>query len=217
MVSKRLKSISSLINYGEDIIDIGCDHGLLDIYLTLECGCHCSCCDVNSNIVNRAISNIKKYNLLDSINVFVGNGFDDLGLSYNQVMVMSGMGTSTILRILEKNKTHDIICQTNTDLYSLRKGICEMGYCISSEDIVFDNGRYYISVRFSIGSSNYTYDELLLGPCLIKSDSKIFHDYINNLYKKIIGGYNKSILFESNNSELELMVNCLKKYIKSQS
>ena len=61
MVSNRLKSISSLINNGEDIIDIGCDHGLLDIYLTLEKDCHCRCCDVNSGIVSRAVSNIKNY------------------------------------------------------------------------------------------------------------------------------------------------------------
>lgn len=214
MFSLRLKSISSLINYGEDIIDIGCDHGLLDIYLTLEYGCHCSCCDVNSGIVDRAISNISKYGLLDSINVFVGNGFDDLNISYDTVMIMSGMGTSTILKILENNKTRDIICQTNTDLYSLRKGVCSMGYYIVSEDIVFDNNRYYVSIRFSKGIRNYSYDEYLLGPCLISSNSSIFKDYVLCLYNKNIKGFNKSKEFNGSGfNDLNLMINCLKKYI----
>lgn len=213
MVSNRIKSISSLVNDGEDIIDIGCDHALLDIYLTLEYGCRCRCCDVSEYIINRAISNIKKYNLLDSIDVFVGNGYDDLNLDFNSVMVLSGMGTSTILKILKSNKTRDIICQTNTDLFMLRKGICDMGYYIVSEDLVFDNNRYYVSIRFSVGNSNYSYCEFLLGPHLIKGDSLLFREYVKYLYNKNIDGYNKSIKFNNRDSNLDMMIKCLKQYI----
>ena len=214
MVSDRLKSISSLINDCEDIIDIGCDHALLDIYLTMEKKCCCHCCDVNEGIVSRAINNIRKYNLENSIDVFVGNGFDNLNLNYSTVMVLAGMGTSTILKILDKNKTHDIICQTNTDLYLLRKSVCNMGYYIVSEDLVFDNNRYYVSIRFSVGNKNYSYDELFLGPCLLKERNLLFNSYVNNMYRKIIKGYNKSIQFNSESfNELDLMINCLKKYI----
>lgn len=214
MVSDRLKSISSLINDCEDITDIGCDHGLLDIYLTLEKKCCCHCCDVNKDIISRAISNIKKYGLEGSIDVFVGNGYDDLGLDYHTIMVLAGMGTSTILKILEKNKTHDIICQTNTDLYLLRKSICDMGYYIVSEDLVFDNNRFYVSIRFSIGNREYSYDELLLGPILLKKNDTLFKKYVNNIYNKIVKGYNKSIQFNSDSfNDLDLMIKCLKKYI----
>ena len=85
MVSNRLKSISSLINKGEDITDIGCDHALLDIYLTLNKNCCCHCCDVSQSIIDKAISNIKKSNLDGSIDVFVGNGFNDLNLDFKQL------------------------------------------------------------------------------------------------------------------------------------
>ena len=214
MVSKRLQSISSLINDGEDIIDIGCDHALLDIYLTLEKNCCCRCCDVNQGIVDRAISNIKKYNLDGFIDAFIGNGFDDLNLDFNSVMVLSGMGTSTILKILDKNRTHDIICQTNTDLYLLRKTICSLGYYIFREDLVFDNNRYYVSIRFSVGESNYSFDELLLGPCLLRKNDALFNSYLNNMYNKLINGYNKSIQFNSDSfNDLDLIIKCLEKYI----
>ena len=215
MVSNRLKSISSLINIGEDITDIGCDHALLDIYLTLNKSCICHCCDVNQGIVDRAISNIRKNNLEGSIDVFVGNGFDDLKLN-NTVMVLAGMGTSTILRILEKNRTNDIVCQTNTDLYELRKCVCDMGYYIVSEDLVYDNSRYYVSIRFSKGECNYSFDELLLGPCLLKNRSDLFYLYIDSMYRKIIKGYNKSVEYKSDSFDnLNLIIKCLEKYKKS--
>ena len=35
MLSKRLKAIASLVD-GENVIDIGCDHAFLDIYLTIQ-------------------------------------------------------------------------------------------------------------------------------------------------------------------------------------
>lgn len=216
MVSDRLKSISSLIENGENVVDVGCDHALLDIYLTLYKECCCSCYDVNADIINRAISNISKYNLLDKIKTFVGNGFNNLELPFDSIMVLSGMGTYTILKILDKNKTRDIICQTNTDLYLLRYEICNMGYYISSEDIVFDNNRYYVSIRFSYGKSDYTYDEYLLGPCLIKSNSSVFLDYVKYLYKKNIRTYDKSLIYNNCSIDLEKMIKCLEKYLKIQ-
>jgi tRNA (adenine22-N1)-methyltransferase len=213
MVSDRIKSISSLINRGEEIIDIGCDHGLLDVYLVLNGLCKCHCCDVNQGIINRAIFNFKKYNVYDFIDIFVGNGFDQLNLPSNFVMVLSGMGTSTILKILSNNKTDSIICQTNTDLYALRKNVCDMGYYISAENLVFDNNRFYISIRFEKGNVNYSYDELLLGPCLLRDNPLLFHKYVENIYKKNIGAYIKSLEFNCVDFDLEMMINCLNKYI----
>ena len=213
MVSSRLMSLSLLVNNCEKIIDIGCDHGLLDIYLTLNKGCKCSCCDVSKHIVDRAISNISKYDLNDRINVFIGNGFNDLKLDNDVIMILAGMGTSTILKILEKNKTNSIICQTNTDLYILRKKVCDMGYYISSENLVYDNGRYYVSIRFIKGICEYSYDEYLLGPCLIRENSKLFNDYIHSLYNKNINGYCKSLEFDSCSNDLKMFMECLKKYI----
>ena len=141
------------------------------------------------------------------------NGYDDLKIDSNTVMILAGMGTSTILKILEKNKTNSIICQTNTDLYDLRKSICSMGYCISSENLVFDNGRYYVNIRFSKGNCEYSYDEYLLGPCLLKEKALLFYEYVRNLYNKNIKGYSKSLEFDNCDINLELMMNCLKKYI----
>ncbi len=36
MISKRLESIASLIPNNSRVIDVGCDHALLDIYLAMD-------------------------------------------------------------------------------------------------------------------------------------------------------------------------------------
>ena len=33
MVSNRLKSLAKFVNINDKVIDVGCDHALLDIYL----------------------------------------------------------------------------------------------------------------------------------------------------------------------------------------
>lgn len=213
-ISKRLLAISNLVNNNENIVDIGCDHGLIDIYLTQNKQCSCICYDVSYDIINRVINNIHKYGLDNKINVLVGNGYNDLKLNYNSTIILSGMGTFTMLKILNSNKTRNIICQTNTDLYELRKSVCHMGYHIISEELVFDNNRYYVTIRFEEGTCDYSYDDYLLGPVLIKKDNIIFKNYVKQLYSKVFSSYCKGSGFDGFDSEkVKKIMNCLKKYI----
>ena len=61
MLSKRLLKIASLIDTKE-IIDIGCDHAYLDIYLVQNNIVPLTlACDINEKALNNGIKNIKKY------------------------------------------------------------------------------------------------------------------------------------------------------------
>ena len=61
-ISKRLASIASYVEDDASLIDIGCDHGLLDIYLyQTKKNIKIIASDVNQNALNNAIKNIKKY------------------------------------------------------------------------------------------------------------------------------------------------------------
>lgn len=213
-VSDRLLAIADLVSDDEKIFDIGCDHGLLDIYLTINKNCSCTACDVSDEIVLRAKNNFIKHNLESKIGLFVGNGFDDLNIDFSNTIVLSGMGTTTILKILHKNKSNKIICQTNTDLYFLRKGICDMGYHIIDENIVFDNNRYYVTIKFSIGCSDYCYDDYLLGPILRKKKSSLFDEYVKYMYNKNIQSYEKALEFNNPKLlEVKKLIGTLKKYM----
>lgn len=61
-LSKRLLTIADLIDT-KNVIDVGCDHALLDIYLTQEKQLNCRGTDISSKVLENAKNNVKKYNL----------------------------------------------------------------------------------------------------------------------------------------------------------
>ena len=70
-LSKRLEAISSLVPINSNVIDIGCDHALLDIYLYQhKISKKIIASDINVNALNNAKENIKK-NKLEKIITFL--------------------------------------------------------------------------------------------------------------------------------------------------
>ena len=98
-LSKRLEKIATFVDDGANIVDIGCDHALLDIYLVLNRkNIKVVASDVNKNALNNALNNIKKYKLTDKINTVLSNGLDSIDVTGLDTIIISGMGTHTIGR-----------------------------------------------------------------------------------------------------------------------
>ena len=104
-LSNRLEAISSLIPNNSKIIDIGCDHGLLDIYLfQKKISKNIIASDINENALNNAKENIKKTKLENFIETRIGNGLDTLKESDDvDTVIISGMGAHTVVGILKNN------------------------------------------------------------------------------------------------------------------
>ena len=77
-LSKRLEAVATLVEVGKRVIDVGCDHAYLDIYLTENNDNKCIATDINRNALNIAEANIKKYNLQDKIETKLTNGLTDI-------------------------------------------------------------------------------------------------------------------------------------------
>lgn len=169
MISKRIKKIASLVDKGVNVIDIGCDHGLTDIYLTLHNKNKCIATDINQKALNNAINNFKKNNL--EIETILSNGFDKININDNTTCIITGMGTSTIINILNNKKSNLVdtyIIQTNNDYYSLRKYMVKKGYFIMDEIAFIDKKVPYIIIKFKKGKKIYSNKSLKLGPIIIK-------------------------------------------------
>ena len=183
-LSKRLEAISSLVPINSSIIDIGCDHALLDIYLYQnKISNKIIASDINKNALNNAKENIKKYKLEKYIETRLGNGLDTLNEKDNiNTIIISGMGSHTIIGILKNNlnKLKDIntiIIQSNNKLEFLRKEITKLNYLIEDEIMVEDNKKIYTIIKFIKGNKKYTKKELYFGPILLNKQNEVFKKY----------------------------------------
>ena len=178
MLSLRLKTIASFLNKNDNVIDIGCDHGYLSIYLKKTVGClNVLATDINQNALNNAIHNIKKQKLTAQIKTILSDGLKNIDVKDYNTIVISGIGTSTILDILsDEDKLKNInklIIQSNNDYYELRKEITKKNYYINNEKIVYDKEKYYLIIEFKKGKRKYKKEELYYGPIASKNKENI--------------------------------------------
>mgnify|MGYP004469059331 FL=1 len=190
-LSKRLLSIANLVNDNSKVVDIGCDHGLVSIYLAMnKQNISIIASDINQNALDNAIKNINKYHLEDKIKVCLSNGLDNINDEIDTIII-SGMGGHTIIDILTNNQeklntVNNIIIQSNNDIEYVRRKIVKLGYCISKEELILDKNIYYTVILFTKGKKKYTNKEYYFGPILLKENSKIFIERKNKEYTKLV-------------------------------
>ena len=181
-LSNRLKEIASFIPDNIKMVDIGCDHALLDIYLYKNRkNIKIIASDINENALEQAKKNIKKYNLDKFIETRLSNGLDNINSNEIDTIVISGMGSHTIVGILRMNQkklinVDNIIIQSNNHIDFLRERILELNYYIDSEKLVKDNNIIYTIISFKKGKEKYNKKEIYFGPYLLKENSNLFKE-----------------------------------------
>ena len=183
-LSKRLSSIASLVDT-KRVIDVGCDHGYLDIYLTLYKDCMCIASDISDKAIKNCLENIKMYNLLDKIEVMVTDGINGISINNDDTLILSGMGTNTIKSILSNQVLcNTIIISSNNNLDELRYFMVDLGYKIINEVYVEENNIHYVIIKFIKGKVEYSKLDYLLGP-IVKYD-KDYQKYIYKHYQDLL-------------------------------
>lgn len=189
-LSKRLEVVANYVSDNAKLVDIGCDHGLLDIYLAkTRKNITIIASDINENALSNAISNIKKYKLENIISYRISNGLDNILKEEIDTIVISGMGAHTIVGILYKNMqklkyVKDIIVQSNNNIDFLRYKITKLGYFIKDEKLVKDAGIIYTVICFTKGRKYYSKKKLYFGPVLLNNKDDLFKEkYTNELEK----------------------------------
>ena len=150
-LSKRLESLALLVDKKDSIVDVGCDHGLLSIYLVENKLCKkVIASDVNQNALNSAIKNISLRKL--DIETVLSDGIEQVNLKGINTLIISGMGTSTILHILSDDnklkKINKLILQSNNDHELLRSELNRKGYFLEKEVVLKDKGKWYVTMLF---------------------------------------------------------------------
>ena len=150
MINKKLKAISSLTAKTDTVIDIGCDHAYLAIYLkknNLVKDVYAS--DINKQALNNARINIQKANL--NITTYLADGFKNIDNSKINTAIIAGVGANTILDIVSlapKNITKFII-SSNNHSEVIRKYFYNHKFYLTKEIVVLENNKYYPIMLFT--------------------------------------------------------------------
>lgn len=196
-LSKRLQAVATLVDINSRVIDVGCDHAYLDIYLTLNNKNKCIATDINQNALNIAKKNIKEYKLDKKITTYLTDGINGIKINKTDNIVISGMGTHTILSILDKKTLSDtLIISSNNELKLLREEVIKLGYFIDSEIFIFDKGKPYVIIKFKKGSKRYNKVDYAVGPIL----------KYNEAYKKYLIKKNREIMKKIPNKKIFLKI-----------
>lgn len=150
---KRLDVIASMIEPCSVFADIGCDHGIISLYVQKNKLAERVCaCDASEACLNKAKKLLSNYRT----EFFVGDGFvplEQAGITADQV-VIAGMGGELIIKILKAcTYKPDLVlgAQKNTD--KLRAFLIGRGYKIIKDVKVEENGKFYDIIRAESGES----------------------------------------------------------------
>ena len=178
-LSKRLQAIYDMVPYGI-AADVGSDHGKLIISL-FENGQIAKgyAIENKKGPYNRLVKTIEEHHLLDDVVPLFSDGITDLPNVVDTVII-AGMGGNNIISILKAHpqklkNVKTIIVDAHNAIPEMRQEICNLGYVIADEDIVYENKIYYEVIKFVAGEVAYLEDpDLEFGPKLRTEKSITF-------------------------------------------
>lgn len=204
-LSKRLFKVASFIDHNSKVIDIGCDHAKLAIYLAQsKKGISIIASDINKIAYEQAKSKIKKYQVEDKIDLRLGSGLEVLANEQVDTIIMAGLGGIKIINLLFQSKNilesvNNIIIQANNKLPRVRKSIIKLGYFIFDEVLVKERSKIYTIIYFKRGKNKYRKLDFLFGPLLRKKRGSLYEQLINQnivKYNLIIARLPKKYYFK---------------------
>ena len=202
----RIETIYSYIDENDKVVDVGCDQAKLSIMLSQRNQSSIAV-DISEKVIEKAKRNIKS----DLIDLRVSNGLENVNSNEVDTLVLSGMGTHTILEIISKSniKFKKIITISNNYHSILRERMNNLGYKIELEEIIKEKNKYYNLILFIRGNNNLTEEEILLGKNHVNKE--LYKEYLNYLLKK----YNKiKETSKDKNNNIDKLISSIKKILK---
>lgn len=181
VLDARLSTIAEMVGRCGVYSDIGCDHGRLGAFL-LQQGWvdHAILMDISDPSLDKARALVRLIGLEDKTTFLVGDGADPLDREVDCV-VIAGMGGTTAAGIVERGRekfgSARLILQANVAIPELRAKLVSIGYRISDERVVRDGRRHYIIIEAIPGNAEYSEQELMVGPVLLREKPEMLAAY----------------------------------------
>lgn len=179
VVSLRIKTIGDFIEKDDVVVDVGADHGLLELYLIAK----------HQNIKITAVENktgpymILENNLkgLKDVTLSLSDGIASVNKD-TKTVVIAGMGGLNIKNILNAHpekleNVQKIVIDAHRDIEIARRTIINYGFEIKSEKIVYEQDKFYIVSEFLKCEKTPNYDEDVLQIGYHLQDEKLWPNY----------------------------------------
>ena len=184
-LSKRLQAVADLVSEGQIVADVGTDHGYIPIYL-LETGkCERAIAmDINKGPLLRAKEHIAEHGLDAKIEVKLSDGVEALSVGACDCVVVAGMGGALAVKIMEEGQAvfkslREFVLQPQSELAKVRQYLWENEYCVTAEDMVLEDGKFYPMMKVKNGASeDYTQIELRYGKCLLMQKHPVLKQFL---------------------------------------
>lgn len=184
-LSKRMQAVAALVQNTTCLADVGCDHGYVPIYLIQsECIGHAIAMDVNRGPLLRAEEHIREVHLEDYIETRLSDGLTALAPSEADGVVIAGMGGALMKRILAEHpevwkKMNNLVLQPQSEIEEVRRYIYAEGFHIEEEDMVEEEGKYYVMLRCVPGKAAPLTDVAFrYGGYLLQTKNEILKQYL---------------------------------------
>ncbi len=220
-ITKRLNEIVQFAKTGKKVCDIGCDHGIVGIELLLKWDVeYVIFSDLLELPLSSARQNANSVQIDESCVSFrVGNGLCTIEYGEVDTVVIAGMGGKNIVDILsyDKVKTRSFkrfVFQPTNGEEDLRKWLCENGFVIDDETLIYDNKIYYETLLVSKGEEVLSEKEIRFGKCINYKDQVFVQKYseklasLEKIKEQIPEDYSNQI--EKFNKEIQCIKDMLK-------
>ena len=184
-LKQRLATIARQVPQGTTIIDVGTDHAYLPIFLVQQKICSKAVgVDVHRGPYLSALEQVKAQGLADQITVYFGDGLQPIKADEGNVVVIAGMGGTTIIEILGGAnqvlpQVHRLILQPMIAGATLREWLIAHNWAIIDEELVEEEERIYEIIVAERGTQEIPDEVLLeLGPWIVAKQDPLLPELI---------------------------------------
>lgn len=193
-LSSRLQAVADMVTQGARLVDVGCDHGYIPVYLIANNRIESAiACDINRGPLASCIALVEDMGLEDRIECVLSDGLAAIDGDSVDDIVIAGMGGELIADILDRcpyARDKHIILNPMTHPELARRWLYDNGYKIDNDIIVSDNGHHYsvLDARYTGIVTERTDIDYFLGGIADYSDTEYFCHLLNYLRNKEKGG-----------------------------
>lgn len=159
-ISNRLTTAAALVTQGYTLADVGTDHGYIPIYLLQQEKIPSAIAmDINEGPLERAKEHIALYGLQAYIQTRLSDGVAALKPGEVEAVLIAGMGGGLIMHILKDGEkvcqsAKELILQPQSEIERVREFLREEGYTILTEDMVYEDGKFYPMMKVQYQGEN---------------------------------------------------------------